>query len=199
MTNNPHAPAEPTILGLNRANFVAAYFRSRPPAVRALGTITDPTARQKAASALAVAGALIDYDIDVTWEFGDPFETTWLRMGYGITSVLNWSGDAAGDPGTTTMPVPPVLTPYPDPPIKANQFVGPLLRSGSPAIVPPPVLDANGNYAGPPTPDIYTALPRGWQCNVGVVVVETNGDGNTYERVSQLQPGDPIALFVRIK
>lgn len=170
------------------AAFNAAYERSRPPQVRAVIQAFDHsqiTVAQRAGqmNALATEGFLIDAQIDAFDNMEEsPWSITLERIRYGTTQVSALNG--AG-----VLPVPPDLTPYPDPPVKVNEFVAELHRSR---------MDYITNYGIDPGGDVYNALPRGWQCGLGVVVVEKDGDGKTYKRIGQVVSGDFIAQFMLV-
>lgn len=194
----PVIPIDTTILGMTDQEFNARYWRSRNPKIRAVETEfehvpNDENAQKRCAdmAALAQGGLLLDAQIE-GWvgRQGSPAEFTRERLALGTKTVSVWSGDAMGDPGQGELPVPPDLTPYPDPPVATHEFVAGLKHT-------------RGYYTakGLPDPggDVYEAtFPRGWQTPLNGVVTEFDaaGSAHLYRRIGQIESGDFEAQYV---
>jgi hypothetical protein len=188
---NPYGE-QPMICGeTDPAKFDARYVASREPEVRAV--INDYTAgkigvagRQERMSLLAKSGILIDAQMDAFIGIqSTPWTITLVRCQYGVTEVHGWNGDLKeGGHVEGILPVPPNLTPIPDP--VGNEFVDGIYRTQAD-------YTAMGiAVAG----DVYNSTPRGDSVAEGLTVTEP--DGYTYQKSGQLTSGDPISLWIRL-
>jgi hypothetical protein len=184
--------------GMSAQEFNDKWWRAQDPRIRALRDLPY-NARVDAASELLRAdnSLKIDWPIAVSELEGTPYETTQQRMILRMTRTpiaKLFSGvfappifSTGGAPGTIdvnrlgdsdSLPVPPDLTPFPDPPAApVNEFVAGLYDAGR---------------------KLYNATARGWQAPEGYQTMEA--DGHRYMRVPEalLVPGDPEALYLRM-
>lgn len=185
--------------GMAPQTFNDEWWRAQDPRIRAF---RDMTFEARVAAAIALLNAdptvKIDWPIAVSEMEGTPYLTTQQRMidgmkrapiaklftGIFVARIYSIGGNATSA-GTVdinslgdadSFPVPPDLTPWPDPVLpKANEFVGPEWDAGR---------------------KLYVATQRGWQAPEGQILQEA--DGHFYKRIGQLAPGDPIAQYQRL-